>query len=69
MSAINGPAATTMSRTAQALAMVESGANIRATARAMGITPQSIYRLQKYRKLRGELRVCSECGSIVRVNK
>lgn len=50
----------TPSKTAQALALVESGtATVRQAAKMLDISPQSIYRLMRYRK---DNPPCPTCG-------
>ena len=49
----------TPSRTAQALALVQSGVPVGKAAKEFGIRPQSVYRLIKYRAAKP---ACSVCG-------
>jgi tRNA(Ile2) C34 agmatinyltransferase TiaS len=48
-----------LSKTAQALMLVSTGLTHRQAANALGITTQSIYRLQSYRR---DHPVCPTCG-------
>jgi hypothetical protein len=53
------------SPTARALAMVEAGLTIKQASNICGITPQSVYRLQKYR---AGLHRCITCGALMKKN-